>query len=96
MKKILILTILLASVSFAAIGVEARSTGSASFAEQTGPLGQIFNPRWHRRGNNRNNGNVRYEKRIVHKGRKVYEDTYRITYKNGREHVKRISRVRIR
>jgi hypothetical protein len=45
--------------------------------------------------NNRNNA-VRYETRIVHKGNKVYRDTYRITWKNGYEQVKRVDRVRIR
>jgi len=59
-------------------------------------LSQILFPQRSRHGRWRNNGNVRYETRTVHKGHKVYEDTYRITYKNGHEKRKRVERVRIR
>lgn len=49
------------------------------------------NGRWDNRGNNR----VRYETRIVRSGRKVYRDTYRVSYERGRVKYKRISRTRI-
>ncbi len=54
-----------------------------------------------RRWNDRRYGNsrrpvVRYETRIVRRGSKVYRETYRITYQNGRVKTKRVDRVRIR
>src|SRR4029078_10998705 len=62
-------------------------------------LGQILFPRNRRnhRKNRRwnNNGNVRYETVTVHKGHKIYRDTYRITYKNGHEKRKRVEHVRV-
>ena len=54
-----------------------------------------------RRWNDRRYGNsrrpvVRYETRVVRRGSKVYRETYRITYQNGRVKTKRVDRVRIR
>ena len=99
MKRVLIIAILLASAGITAFGSDAsRSRSAAShLSEAQVPIGQILgrrNRRHHRRDND-NNGNVRYETRIVHKGNKTYRDTYRITWKNGKEKVKRVSHVRI-
>ena len=61
-------------------------------------FGQILFPRKRRHRHDRrgnNNGNVRYETITVHKGHKIYRDTYRITYKNGHEKRKRVERVRV-
>ena len=61
-------------------------------------LRQIILGRHHRHHhkNNNNNKRVYIETRTVWKGRKEYEDTYRITIdKNGKRHEKRISHVRI-
>jgi hypothetical protein len=61
-------------------------------------LGQILFPRNRRHRHNRRgnqNGNVRYETVTVNRGRKIYRDTYRITYKNGHEKRKRVEHVRI-
>lgn len=73
-------------------------TSSEPAIRANAQLGQILFPRNRRHRNNRrwnNNGNVRYETVTVHKGHKIYRDTYRITYKNGHEKRKRVERVRI-
>lgn len=99
MRKILIIAILSLFAGIAAVGAEASPVGSAGSNLRAGQvLGQILGGRRHHRrwNNGNNNNNVRYETRIVHKGNKTYRDTYRITWKNGKEKEKRVSRVRIR
>src|ERR1035437_3546837 len=103
MKRILILSVIVSAIGVSTL-FGGTGTGSATavqaYAAGSPQIDQILR-RQIRRRNNRNGGgdnnnNVRYETRIVHKGRKVYRDTYRITYKrNGGEKVKRVSRVRI-
>ena len=88
--------------------IAAASIGISSMAAEASPapspnvggpvqidrvLRQIGRNRRHH--NRNNNGNVHFETRIVHKGNKTYRDTYKITYKNGREKSKRVSHVRI-
>ena len=98
MRKILLFTVILASMSFASIAVEAKTVGSASvdLALMKVQFGPVFQG-W-RRWDNRNDRfrRERYETRTVRYGNKLYRDTYRITYKNGREYVKRIHHDRIR
>lgn len=96
MKKVIVMLLITVSVGLGSIFARSVMENASSLAAGSVQLRQIIRyPRHRRVWNNRNNGNVRYETRIVHKGRKTYRDTYRITWKNGREHVKRISRVRI-
>lgn len=62
--------------------------------------------RWNRRNERNNRGRwndrrgnynrVRYETINVRRGNKIYRETYRITYENGRVKRKRVNRVRIR
>lgn len=49
-----------------------------------------------RRDNNRNYNRVRYETITVRRGNKLYRETYRISWDNGRMKRKRVDRVRIR
>ena len=100
MKKLLALFVLTLTFGAAALAVSAAPTAATleNGAVSRVQLRQILlgQNRRHGRWNRRNdNNNVRYETRTVYKGRKVYRDTYRITYKNGREKSKRISHVRI-
>ena len=103
MKRILIFSMIAASIGFSAIGVEGSSnTANATNNAFTAPSAQIdrilrnVTKRQRRFRNNRNNNRVSYETRTVWKGRKEYRDTYRITWKNGVRHEKRVERVRIR
>ena len=43
-----------------------------------------------------NNSRVRYETRMVRRGNKLYRETYRVWWDNGRMKTKRVDRVRIR
>ena len=43
-----------------------------------------------------NNSRVRYETRMVRRGNKLYRETYRVWWDNGRLKRKRVDRVRIR
>ena len=96
MRKVLLFSIVAASIGFASLGVEARPTGSPNVLEQSRQIDQIIFGRHNRRRHNRNNNDsIRYETRIVHKGNKTYRDTYRIEWKNGHEKTKRVSHVRI-
>jgi hypothetical protein len=96
MKKILAIFTLATFVSLSAVAVKAASPVPANVSAPQIPIEQILLGRHHhRRWNDRNNRNVRYETRTVYKGNKIYRDTYRITYKNGREKTKRVSHVRI-
>ncbi|CAN5349577.1 hypothetical protein BH10ACI2_BH10ACI2_14820 [soil metagenome] len=96
MKKILIVIIAATSIGLSSMAANASPAAPANVG---GPvqidrvLRQIG--RKHHRNNRNNNNNVRFETRIVHKGNKTYRDTYRITYKNGKEKSKRVSHVRI-
>ena|SRR5438445_13547067 len=96
MKRVLIIAILSASAGITAFGADARpATLAASHLTEGQVLGQILGRRHHKHKWKNNNTSVRYETRIVYKGNKTYRDTYRITWKNGKEKVKRVSHVRI-
>jgi len=70
---------------------------AASAAPSEGQLRRIIFGLHHRHHHkNNNNQRVYTETRTVWKGRKEYQDTYRITIdRNGKRHEKRISHVRI-
>ena len=103
MKKLLVLAVLAASMGFSVIGVEAgpnnahssNSAAAAGSVQIDRILRQISRRRRHFR-NNRNNTNVSYETRTVWKGNKEFRDVYRITWKNGVRHEKRVEHIRIR
>jgi hypothetical protein len=99
MKRLLTFILSLASVGIIVLSAEAKSTGalnspattiSANAVEAQG-RGQFRRGRFYRP--------VRIETRtrLVHRGRQVYRETYRIRYMpNGRTQMRLISRVRIR
>lgn len=91
MKKLLTLTLLLASIGFASFSAEAKtietttfSKTSAEYAAQPG--------RWRNR-----QPRVYYRTRYVRIGGRLYRETYRYAYqRNGRVNIRLISRVRVR
>lgn len=93
---------LIASMALMVVGVEAVASSSApadnAFDVKSPQIDRILRQVTRRRRQFRNKGNnkVSYETRTVWKGNKEYRDTYRITWKNGFRHEKRIERVRIR
>jgi hypothetical protein len=93
---ILLLAVLCAGSIIAMADTGKNSAAAATVARGSMQLSQILFPTHSRHGRWGRNGSVRYETRTVHKGHKVFEDTYRITYKNGHEKRKRVERVRIR
>jgi hypothetical protein len=101
MKKIVTVFVLaicvgVGSIVAAAAGTARGGGSELSAASYSAQIGQVLFPRRNRRwGNSGRNGRVRYETVTVYKGRKVYRDTYKITYKNGREKRKRVERVRV-
>jgi hypothetical protein len=98
MKRVLIIAILsvLAGISaFDADAFPARAAAPHMTAGQIRIDNILGRKHHHHKHNNNNYNNVRYETSIVHKGNKTYRDTYRITWKNGKEKTKRISHVRI-
>ena len=104
MKRILIFLLVMASMGFMAVGVEAYSdsakSATNSLASASPQIDRILRQvtrrqRRYRKNRNKNN-NVSYETRTVWKGRKEYRDTYRITWKNGIRHEKRVEHIRIR
>lgn len=94
--SVILLMIVFGAGSVAVMADSANNSASAAGVRNSMQISQILFPQHDRHGRWRRNGNVRYETRTVHKGHKVYEDTYRITYKNGHEKRKRVERVRIR
>jgi hypothetical protein len=91
MKKLLALTLSLASIGFAS-SVEAKA-GSASIGAT------VENSAAAQWGRNRGNRRVRvfHRTRIVRIGRRLYRETYQIRqFSNGRTTTRLISRVRIR
>ncbi|HEY9283567.1 MAG TPA: hypothetical protein VIP46_08940 [Pyrinomonadaceae bacterium] len=97
MKKLLGLTLSLASIGFVASSAEAKAaTPSASAAAAV--AANAAAPQWGNR-NRRRNRRVRVttQTRLVRRGRAVYRETYRIRFlPNGRTQTTLISRVRVR
>ncbi|HEY0322679.1 MAG TPA: hypothetical protein VGC66_17125 [Pyrinomonadaceae bacterium] len=100
MKKLLALTLSLASMVFVAPSTEAKVRDGAS--SQTTIVGaesipqQRRNPGiWGRRNNRR--AHVTTQTRLVRYGRQLFRETYQVRYlPNGRTQVMLISRVRVR
>lgn len=90
MKKLFILSILLATVAVMAPSVEAKSPGAISLQERIAYLGPPVQ-RYQRRGRR-----VVTRTRITRVGRYRYRETIRVTYfPNGRTRTQVISRVRL-
>jgi len=92
MKRLISALILATTIGAGSVFVNAASARTAN-SMQVAQI--VFGDRHHRRHNRDRNGRTRYETRTVYKGRKVYEDTYKITYKNGHEKMKRVEHRRV-
>ena len=90
MKRLLGLTLSLASICFVASPVEAKA------AEPSAAPASAAAPQW-RRGSYNRRARVYTTTRLVRRGRRVYRETYQIRYlPNGRTVTRLISRVRVR
>jgi hypothetical protein len=97
MKKILALTLTLASVGFVTSTAQAKAATSsghvatAAVSKAAPAAAQIW------RGRRRSRVRVVTQARLVRRGRAVYRETYQIRYlPNGRTQTRLISRVRVR
>lgn len=92
MKKILSLTLLLASIGIVSFSAEAKTNKATTLINGSAVAEYSVQPgrRWGR-------PRVTTRVRIVRRGYVTYRETYRITrYSNGRTSTRLISRVRIR
>lgn len=102
MKKLLALTLSLASIGFVASSAEAKTSESSNSAAAINAASAPATVQWRRndrRNNRRYNRRVRTvtQSRLVRYGRQLFRETYRITYlPNGRTQTRLISRVRVR
>jgi hypothetical protein len=93
MKRLLGLTLSLASIGFVASPAEAKAAG-ASVSPAAAVASSAVEPQWRNR-----NRRVRVvtQTRLVRRGRRVYRETYQVRYlPNGRIQTRLISRVRVR
>lgn len=96
MKKLLGLTLALASIACTGIAADAKTIGgsgtSVTVAANAGP--QWPRRRWERRNRYRNRTVT--QTRVVRVGRRLYRETYLVTYRpNGATVTRLVSRVRI-
>lgn len=97
MKKLLALTLTLASVGFAGTASEAKAAGSSHATASVAVSKAAAAPaavQWRNRGNRR--VSVRNYSRLVRRGRTVWRETYQVRYFNGRTVTRLVSRVRVR
>lgn len=96
MKRLLGITLALASIGFVAPSSEAKTT-ELSQAKIT--VAANASPQWQRERYGRRNfgrAHVVTRSRLVRVGRRLYRETYRVAYlPNGRTDTRLISRVRI-
>ncbi len=100
MKKLLALTLLLASIGFGASLTEAKAAERLNSPAATMAASAVA-PQWRnqRRWDRRDNRRVRTvtQARLVRVGRQVYRETYQVMYwPNGRTQTRLIGRVRVR
>jgi hypothetical protein len=97
MKKLLALTLSLASIGLVASSAEAK-TSAPSVSSSTVVAANATAVQWGRRDRvNRRGVRVTTRSRLVRVGRRVYRETYQIRYlPNGRTQTRLISRVRVR
>ncbi len=92
MKKLLTLSMLLASIAFTAFSTEAKTTAANRFAAPQIQIQVGQNRRYNRRYNRR--VRVVNSVRNVRVGRRIYRETYQTRYQpNGRVTTRLISRV---
>ncbi|MGB8507947.1 MAG: hypothetical protein WCD76_06070 [Pyrinomonadaceae bacterium] len=100
MKKLLALTLSLASIGFVASSARAAESSNALTVSTLAAAPQVqIQLGGGRRNNRRFNRGVRTstQTRLVRVGRQVYRETYQVTYRpNGRTVTRLISRVRVR
>jgi hypothetical protein len=99
MKKILALTLTLASLGLASSSAEAKAADSAISNATAVASRAAVSPTavQRRRGWGRNRVRVVTQTRLVRQGRRVYRETYQVRYlPNGRTQTRLISRVRVR
>jgi hypothetical protein len=103
MKKLLALTLSLASIGFVASSAEAKTAKTSNASAATTIVANApevqwrdrDRGRWGRRNNNR--VAVTTQTRLVRYGRQLFRETYQIRYlPNGRTIARLISRVRVR
>ncbi len=98
MKRLLGITLALASIGFVASSSEAKAN---ELSRAPGTLAANANPQWQlgdrfRRRPNWPRPQIVTQSRVVRYGRRVYRETYQVTYLgNGRTNTRVISRVRI-
>lgn len=94
MKKLLALTLSLASIGFVASPAEAKASG-ANVSTAAAAVAPAATVQWGR--NNRRRARTVMQTRLVRSGRRVFRETYQITYRpNGVTRTRLISRVRVR
>lgn len=101
MKKLLALTLSLASIGFVATSAEAKAAGTSNSSAATSAAAPQIRIQLGggRRNNRRFNRRVRTvtQTRLVRYGRQVFRETYQIMYlPNGRTQTRIINRVRVR
>ncbi len=95
MKRLLGLTLSLASICFVASPAEAKAA-EPSAAPASAAAASTAAPQW-RRGRYNRRARVYTTTRLVRRGRRVYRETYQIRYlPNGRTVTRLVSRVRVR
>lgn len=98
MKKLLSLTLSLASIGFVASSAEAKASGATNSLTATSAASAPATVQW-RRNDRRNYRRIRTvtQSRLVRVGRRIFRETYQITYlPNGGTRTRLISRVRVR
>jgi hypothetical protein len=99
MKKLLGLTLSLASIGFVASSAEAKAA-EPTVSPATIIASNTVEPQWrdrNRRGRYNSRVRVTTQTRLVRQGRRVYRETYQVRYlPNGRTQTRLISRVRVR
>lgn len=95
MKRLLGLTLSLASIGFVASPAEAKAAEASVTSAATTAAAPA--PQWGRGGYNRRRARVYTTTRLVRVGRRVYRETYQVRYlPNGGTRTRLISRVRVR
>ena len=95
MKKFLALSLLLGSIIFTVSSVEAKTTSENT--KNAIEISAAQQGRYYQNRRYNNQRTVRIVTRNVRQGRRIYRETYRVTYnyRNGRTRTQLISRVRV-
>jgi hypothetical protein len=98
MKKLLGLTLALASLGITGVASETKAAelAKANVTVEASAASQWQRDRWGRRIYNNRRARTIRQTRVVRLGRRIYRETYLVTYRpNGRTDTRLISRVRI-